>query len=128
MAQAHFRSHDIGVEVEKGASLLDAALADRIVLSKSDIAAPPAVARLRDRLSEINPFTPRFVASHGAICRGLDPIDRGAWRRHPAPQGHADIKGRPVVVHGLRRLMLPPETLAQWPDAASGVGQVSGFR
>jgi G3E family GTPase len=43
------------------------ALADRIVLSKSDIAAPVAVARLRDRLAEINPWAPLTMANHGAV-------------------------------------------------------------
>ena len=38
------------------------ALADRIVLSKSDIAAPLALARLRERLAEINPWAPMATA------------------------------------------------------------------
>ena len=43
------------------------ALADRIVLSKSDIAAPLAVARLRERLAKINPWAPLVAANHGAV-------------------------------------------------------------
>ena len=48
-------------------SIKQVALADRIVLSKSDIAAPLAAARLRDRLSEINPWAPLTMANHGAV-------------------------------------------------------------
>ena len=44
------------------------ALADRIVLTKSDIAAPRAVARLRVRLRDINPTAPLIVANHGDVA------------------------------------------------------------
>jgi G3E family GTPase len=53
------------------------ALADRVVLSKSDIAAPLAVARLRDRLAEINPWAPLIAANPGAV--------ESAWLFDPAP-------------------------------------------
>ena len=43
------------------------ALADRIVLTKPDIAAPGAVDRLQRRLREINPTAPVLVASHGKV-------------------------------------------------------------
>jgi G3E family GTPase len=43
------------------------ALADRMILSKSDIAAPVAAARLRERLAEINPWAPLTTANHGAV-------------------------------------------------------------
>jgi G3E family GTPase len=43
------------------------ALADRIILSKSDIAAPLAVARLKARIAEINAFAPLRIASHGEV-------------------------------------------------------------
>lgn len=57
-------------------SVKQVALADRIVLSKSDIAAPLAVARLRERLAEINPWAPLTTANHG----GVD----AAWLFDPA--------------------------------------------
>jgi G3E family GTPase len=44
-----------------------AAVADRLVLTKSDIASRPALARLQARLREINPSAPLIVASHGAV-------------------------------------------------------------
>ena len=61
------------------------ALADRIVLSKSDIAAPVAAARLRDRLAEINPWAPLVAANHGAVD--------AAWLFDPA-------SARPISEHG----------------------------
>lgn len=46
------------------------AMADRIVLSKSDIAAPRAVTALSEKLHEINGWAPRLIASHGQV----DPV------------------------------------------------------
>jgi G3E family GTPase len=48
-------------------ALRQVALADRIVLTKSDIAAPRAVPRLQQRLHDINPTAPVLVASHGEV-------------------------------------------------------------
>jgi G3E family GTPase len=44
-----------------------AAVADRIVLTKTDIAKPEMVARIRARLKEINPAAVPIEASHGAV-------------------------------------------------------------
>lgn len=63
------------------------ALADRIVLSKSDIAAPVAVARLKERLFELNPFAPIVVANHGAV--------EAAWLFDPAPGASIRHTGLP---------------------------------
>lgn len=68
-------------------SVKQVALADRIVLSKSDIAAPLAVARLKARLAEINPFAPFVVANHGAV--------EGAWLFDPAPGAAVRYAGLP---------------------------------
>ena len=57
-------------------SVKQVALADRIVLTKSDIAAPVAAARLRDRLAEINPWAPLVAVNHGAVD--------AAWLFEPA--------------------------------------------
>ena len=52
------------------------AIADRLVLTKTDIASSHAVARLRERLAAINPSAPLVVANHGAADIGwlLDPV------------------------------------------------------
>jgi G3E family GTPase len=48
-----------------------AAIADRLVISKSDIAVPEATATLRRRLGAINPEAPIQLASEIALERGL---------------------------------------------------------
>jgi len=48
-------------------SLKQAAMADRIVLTKTDIAAPADVAALEARLAALNPGAPRIRASFGAV-------------------------------------------------------------
>jgi G3E family GTPase len=48
-------------------SVKQAAVADRIVLTKSDVATPLAIAALRRRLSTINPAAPVLPAAFGAI-------------------------------------------------------------
>jgi G3E family GTPase len=77
-----------------------AAVADRIVLTKTDIAPPEAAAGLRARLAALNPVAPILEADHGAIDPGLllaagpyDPTvkapDVATWIGPAAPQhGH----------------------------------------
>lgn len=75
---AHFRIDGIVATVDaiqgerelkrQRVSLKQVAIADRIVLTKSDIAAPRAVLRLRELLASINRWAPVAVASH----RGAD--------------------------------------------------------
>ncbi|MBX9594928.1 MAG: GTP-binding protein, partial [Roseomonas sp.] len=76
-----------------------AAVADRIVLTKTDIAPAEATAALRDRLAALNPVAPILVASHGAIDPALllaagpyDPAvkapDVAAWIGAAAPHHH----------------------------------------
>jgi G3E family GTPase len=56
-------------ELDEGpVALRQVALADRIVLTKTDIAAPPAVARLQARLRQFNPAAVVIVASHGEVA------------------------------------------------------------
>jgi G3E family GTPase len=68
-------------------SVKQVAVADRIILSKSDIAAPLAVARLKERLAQINPWAPLVAANHGAVD--------GAWLFNPAsPSSISPPEGR----------------------------------
>ena len=48
-------------------SVKQAAVADRLVLSKSDLAEPDAVAALRARLARLNPAAPLIVADRGEV-------------------------------------------------------------
>lgn len=48
-------------------SVQQAAMADRLILTKTDLATPAARAALEDRLKRLNPGAPRLVADHGRI-------------------------------------------------------------
>ena len=52
-------------------SVKQAAVADRLLITKSDLADPAAVAALEERLAEINPAAPRIRVVNGAV----DPDD-----------------------------------------------------
>ncbi|MBX6746538.1 MAG: GTP-binding protein, partial [Acetobacteraceae bacterium] len=64
------------VDAASGMATLDAqpeavkqaAMADRLVLTKTDLAAPEQVAALRDRLRALNPGAPLLEARHGEIA------------------------------------------------------------
>jgi G3E family GTPase len=99
------------------------ALADRIVLSKSDIAAPLAVARLRDRLSEINPWAPLTMANHGAVD--------AAWLFDPAsarpasdPEGASESHDHNQS-HGITAFCLWFEKPLTWEIFARAVGKLT---
>lgn len=65
-------------------SVKQAAVADRIIITKSDAAAPGAVEALEERLARINPAAPRIVAPFGEV----DPavlFDAGLY--NPATKG-----------------------------------------
>ena len=49
-------------------SVKQAAVADRIVLTKADVAEPELVARLRARLAALNPGAPVITAEHGNVA------------------------------------------------------------
>jgi len=71
-------------------------LADRIVLTKSDIAAPRAVTALRERLARLNPWAPLALARHGLV--------EGGWqfegvRRADRPAHDLDEIGRHIHDH-----------------------------
>ncbi len=82
-------------------ALRQAAVADRLVLTKTDIAPPEATAALRARLAALNPVAPILVATEGAIDPTLllaagpyDPADKApdvaGWIGAAAPHGHHD--------------------------------------
>ncbi len=63
------------VDCATGAATLDqqfesvqqAAMADRLILTKTDLVGPEVRAALEDRLARLNPAAPRLVADHGRI-------------------------------------------------------------
>jgi G3E family GTPase len=107
----HYRLDGIVTVVDavNGMTTLDAqaesvkqvAVADRLVLSKSDLAAPEAVEALRARLARLNPAAPLIVARMGEVDparlfhAGLfDPArkipDVAAWLNAEAYEAHHD--------------------------------------
>ncbi|HRP79634.1 MAG TPA: GTP-binding protein [Aquamicrobium sp.] len=187
------------VDAVNGAATLDAheeavrqaAVADRLVVTKAGMAAPEEVALLRARLRQLNPAAPILDADEGAAlsmlvnCGLYDPETKSAdvrrWlgeadhdhdhdhdsgghdhhhhhHRHdsriatlslmhdrPVPfvaveafldllrstQGEkllrmkgivelAEDPERPLVIHGVQKLMHPPARLAAWPAGARG--------
>jgi G3E family GTPase len=97
------------------------ALADRIILSKSDIAAPLAVARLKERITEINPWAPLLAANHGAV--------ESAWLFDPAPAPsipHSHLQNRSGGhdhdhTHGIGSFCLWFDTPFTWELFANAV-------
>lgn len=91
------------------------AVADRIVLSKSDIAAPLAVERLRTLLAQVNPWAPVTVASHGVV----EPdwlFGHIASAPRPDIHGHNHDHGHDH--HRIRAFCLWFDGPISWPDFA----------
>ncbi len=87
--------HGAGQLDQHPESVKQAALADRLVVTKGDLAPPEVVAALAQRLRALNPAAPILTAAHGAIPpdalfdAGLyDPATRsplvGRWLNHDA--------------------------------------------
>ena len=100
------------VDAVNGAGTLDrqpeavkqAAVADRLIVTKSDLAGPAALAALEARLTSLNPGAPRLLASHGAVGAGalfglglFDPetksVDVQRWLQDEAAALHDDDHG-----------------------------------
>ena len=167
-----------------GEAVRQAAVADRIVLTKAELAAPGEVALLRARLRRLNPSAPIVDAAEGATAAALvdcglyDPRTKSADVRRWLGEHHHDhhhdhdhhhhhhddriatvalthdrpvpfaaveafldllrstqgekllrMKGiielaedpqRPLVIHGVQKLMHPPARLPAWPEGARG--------
>jgi G3E family GTPase len=102
-------------------SVKQVALADRIVLSKSDIAAPVAVTRLKDRLAEINAWAPLIAADHGAVDAAwlfgpgsARPVPHGVLHSHD--HGHA---------HGISAFCLWFDRPVTWEAFARGFAELT---
>jgi G3E family GTPase len=94
---------------EHAESVKQTAVADRLVVTKIDIAAPPSVAALKERLAAINPGAELIEAAHGEIApqrlfgAGLEDFahtgDARRWLREEAFFARAKVQARH---HGAR--------------------------
>ncbi|MGB8840690.1 MAG: GTP-binding protein [Aliidongia sp.] len=105
-----------------------AALADRILLTKTDLADPTATARLVDRLRLINPATPIPVL-HGAVDPALilgtgftggEQLDD--WAAHEAAHDHAAHDHHD---DGIRSFCLTFATPLEWDRVAGALDQLA---
>ncbi|MEX1203895.1 MAG: GTP-binding protein [Dongiaceae bacterium] len=132
----HFRLGNViaVVDAPNGAANLDsypesvkqAAVADRLVISKTDIADPAAVAGLRDRLRRLNPTAAQIESGRGGVAPSAlltddlyDPAGRGAEvRRWLAEEAHRhdDRAPRDVNRHGadIAAFCLSPDEPLDW--------------
>jgi G3E family GTPase len=91
-----------------------AAVADRLIVTKADLAEPDAVAALETRLAALNPGAPLIRAAHGAVDAGalfglglFDPqtksVEVQRWLRDAAITAHDDGHGHDDSHHDVNR-------------------------
>ena len=113
------------VDAVNGAGTLDrqpeavkqAAVADRLIVTKSDLAEPAALAALEARLRALNPGAPLLHAAHGAIDEQIDQRvgDVAAHRAAQAAALHQHD-----IVGGLFDQQMVDADLAEFIDDHSG--------
>ncbi len=126
-----------------------AAVADRLLLTKTDLADPDALADLETRLAELNPAAPRHRVLNGAIdpARILDAglfnardkhPDVATWLAHaryrpagrPGPLGGKAIPA-PAAGHGgerIRAFGLSFDTSLDWANLYAALDMLMAFR
>ncbi|MFN6977548.1 MAG: CobW family GTP-binding protein, partial [Gemmobacter sp.] len=109
------------------------AMADRIVLSKTDLADPAALAALTARLDRLNPAAPRLTADRGAVPAGalfglsslrqpMQPDQALAWLAAPPPDPLAGLSGLAVPKRGpVMDLTLPSHHAADDRIASASI-------
>jgi len=104
------------------------AMADRLILTKTDIASPHAIVRLRDRLAALNPSAPLVVANNGAVDIAwlLDPVSSPiGW----ATSDHGGHAHHGHDLHGIRAFCLwfeQPLHLGEFQRAIAALLKVHG--
>lgn len=101
------------------------ALADRVILSKSDIAAPRAVHQLHRLLRTLNPWAPIAIANHGKVDGdwlfkprfGAPVAILDDHQEHP-PQGEHDH-------HGIRSFCLSFDRPVAWAAFAGAIAALT---
>src|SRR5205823_487478 len=93
-----------------------AAVADRLLLTKTDLAEPDALAALQARLRVLNPGAPQLPAALSGWLDALASIRGDDLLRLKAIVAIADRPDQPVVLHGVQHLFHPPVFLPSWPS------------
>jgi G3E family GTPase len=101
------------------------ALADRIVLTKSDLADPAAVQRLTARIAALSP-APLRIVDNGAIEPGFV-LDEPTLPPRPFDLGRSDLKGA-VHSHGLDSFSLIFEEPLPWAAFEQTMAVLSALR
>lgn len=90
------------------------AVADRILLTKGDIAARAAVARLQERLRALNPDAPLIVAAHGAV----EPAQLFGTQADPRTRAGRPLEATPPGdYHGVHHHAELSSFCLEWPTA-----------
>ncbi len=100
-------------------SVKQVAVADRLVLTKTDIAKEDRAEEIRAELRRLNPSAPIFDAA----ADGVEPDD--LLTNDLYGEDVLRVKGllnvrdmpAPVVIHGVQHVIHPPVHLDRWPDA-----------
>ena len=128
-------------------ALRQAAMADRLLLTKTDQATPEAVAALEARLAELNPAAPRYPVVNGVIDPALI-LDAGLFNpkdKHPdvekwlahqryKPVGRPGMlgsKAAPVSAHQgerIRAFSLSFDTPLYWAGLYAALEMLMAFR
>lgn len=131
--------HGLGQLDQHYEAVKQAALADRLVLTKTDLVTPAAAARLTARLAALNPGAPIVAGMRGA----LDPAvlfggaQRGAEKdaaaRAAAGLGHDHAPGESEAEHlsrhhGIASLSLTRAAPVAWPALSAFLAALAGFK
>ena len=136
--------HGLGQLDQHYEAVKQAALADRLVLTKTDLAAPAAAARLAARLAALNPGAPLVAGMRGALDpallfgsaeTGAEEAAAARARRLAAAAGlgHDHTPGESEAEHlsrhhGIASLSLTRAAPVAWPALSAFLAALAGFR
>ncbi|HUZ75513.1 MAG TPA: GTP-binding protein [Stellaceae bacterium] len=114
-----------------------AAVADRIVLTKTDLVTAPVAAQVMARLAALNPDAPVVVAIQGriepdALFAPAPPRDRlavtAALGHGHHDHGHADDAAHLAHHHGISTVALVHDAPVSWPALSAWLGAVASLK
>jgi len=114
-------------------SAKQAALADMLVLTKTDLIAPPARAAVEARLRAFNPSAPIVAAVKGAVAPDvLFAASPAAPRAVPPADGHGHAHDSSpdhlLHHHGISSFTLTHDAPVAWPALAAWIEALAGFK